>query len=387
MQRHSIGLDVDPVATAVASAKTHRYQPARLRTSAQTVIESAQLYARPESEYKKMMFEDLSDSEFESEQSELTDFIPAIPNLNHWFRRYVVVDLANIRRAIARAPIPATHGKFFNAVFASIIRNSSNADPVPVSGLEVTAHMKRLEEQGRLINPFALFSKAMTKALDAAEGLYKATVKSVSTRVMLGDAVHLGDHISRVVDAVITSPPYHGAVDYYRRHKLEMFWLGLTTNHQQRLQLLDKYIGRPQVPQRDSLLKSAVLRNTLAKEWESRIREVSAKRADSFRHYILAMTRVFEGLSQLLKHGSPAVFVVGHSSWNSAEIPTSTLFEELAGDWFHLENLLSYPVKNRYMSYTRHNGADILTEYVLVLRRSTAASGEEQFCQVPEKES
>jgi|ERR1700680_2861629 len=173
---------------------------------------------------------------------------------------------------------------------------------------------------------------------------------------------------------------YHGAVDYYRRHQLEMFWLGLTTNQGERLKLLDKYIGRPSVPQRDALLSDDQLRTTLAIAWDQRIREISPTRANAFRHYMLAMTRVLEGLSSLLRPRSPALLVVGHSCWNSAEIPTTDLFEELAGERFNLDDVFSYPVKNRYMSYSRHNGADISTEYVLLLRRSTAKRSQLTRC-------
>jgi hypothetical protein len=89
---------------------------------------------------------------------------------------------------------------------------------------------------------------------------------------------------------------------------------------------------------------------------------------------MIAMSLTFEHLRELLPCGAPAVFVVGHSTWNSAEIPTTGLFRELAGPSFQFEDLLSYPVKDRYMSYSRHNGANISTEYVLVLRRVVAPS-------------
>jgi SAM-dependent methyltransferase len=372
MERHSIGLDVDPIAVAVAAAKVHRYPSSELLASASVVLKSANANARSHSDYERLTFEDISESEFDRKARTLADFIPAIPNLRHWFRLYVVIDLANLRRAITTALIPLDHRNLFMVVFASIIRNCSNADPVPVSGLEVTAHMKRRDKEGRLINPFFLFSKAMARTLTAVDQYFHATTSSISAQVLIADAVHLENYNLCSVDAVITSPPYHGAVDYYRRHQLEMFWLGLTANQGDRLMLLDKYIGRPSVPQRDPLLKADQLRTKLAIEWDQRIREVSPPRANAFRHYMLAMTRVFEGLSFLLRSRSPALFVVGHSCWNSAEIPTTDLFEELSGESFNLENVFSYPVKNRYMSYSRHNGADIAVEHVLLLRRSTA---------------
>jgi hypothetical protein len=63
------------------------------------------------------------------------------------------------------------------------------------------------------------------------------------------------------------------------------------------------------------------------------------------------------------------LFVVGHSSWNGDQIPTTQPLTELAAPDFRLGELLHHPVRNRYMSYTRMNGADINTEHVFVLKR------------------
>jgi hypothetical protein len=84
------------------------------------------------------------------------------------------------------------------------------------------------------------------------------------------------------------------------------------------------------------------------------------------------MHRFFGSLSTRVRTNGVALLVVGHSTWNKAEIPTTALFRELAGDSFSLEQVLTYPVKNRYMSYDRRNSASIDREYVLVMRRTTA---------------
>jgi hypothetical protein len=280
----------------------------------------------------------------------------------------VIIDLAWIRQAIDTADVPKHHRDFFSVVFASIIRSASNADPVPVSGLEVTKWMIERNRAGRIVNPFALYVTAQTKALEAARSFTEKAKASSTAEVFIGDATRIGDTITGQVDAVITSPPYHGAVDYYRRHQLEMYWLGLTANHAERLTLLNKYIGRPKVPQSHSFVQSS-LETKLAKSWESRIRNVSGKRADAFHHYIAALGSFFNGLGGHLPSGAPAVLVVGHSDWNGTKIPTTRLFEELSGDAFTLNEVWYYPVKNRYMSYERHNNASISREYVLVLRR------------------
>jgi len=369
--RDSIGIDVDPVAVLVAEAKVHRYQLPRLRKSATALMNELRAMRRTPAEYSRRMFTDLSKGKYEEEVARVQDWVPAVPNLFHWFRRYVLVDLARIRRTIDGIDVPATHKLLFWVVFASIIRGSSNADPVPVSGLEVTAYMKHREAAGRLVDPFALFEKALRRALGSCEEFTKRSRPDVQAKARLGDAARLADYVTGPVDAVLSSPPYHGAVDYYRRHQLEMFWLGATETADDRLVLLQDYIGRHNVAARHPYVADAVLEAELARRWEQRIRRVSEERANAFRHYLVAMAKFFENLAPLLRPGAPTLLIVGHSTWNKSRIPTTGLFREIAGQAFRLEDVLWYPVKNRYMSYARRNGANIDKEYALVFRRTS----------------
>jgi hypothetical protein len=368
--RPSVGFDVDPLSVLVANAKVSRFQSKSLQSNSKTLVASLQEARRPGADYKRLMKEDLSDAQYDAELQDVAQHVPAIPNLLHWFRRYVVVDLAHIRRSIDSLACSANHQQFFRVVFASIIRRASNADPVPISGLEYTAHMRQRDADGRLVDPFSLFETALQRAVEAVSSFTSASSRSgAHAKAFIGDATELTSHMTTPVDAVITSPPYHGAVDYYRRHQLEHFWLGLTETQGDRLGLLSQYVGRPKVPQRDRFVLDGVLTTALAKEWESRIREVAADRANAFKHYLVAMKKTFDGLASTIRIGGPVVMIVGHSSWNSSQIPTAQLFAEISQEWFDLEALLWYPVKNRYMSYSRHNDANIETEYVLVLRR------------------
>jgi DNA methylase len=368
--RSSIGIDVDPVAIIVARAKVHRYRILHLRQSASAVLSALRKHYRSQDEYINRKFNDLTESEYESEVTPLRAWVPAIPNLFHWFRRYVIIDLARIRQTIEEAAVPRSHRLLLQVVFASIIRNSSNADPVPVSGLEVTSHMKQRDAGGRIVDPFAMFERALNRAIEACEAYVTRACRIDKAKAMLGDATRLGKYLHEQVDAVITSPPYHGAVDYYRRHQLEMFWLGHTKTVDDRRALLRTYIGRPKAPSSHPYVAGSTVKTALAKEWENRIREVSTERANAFRHYMVAMSMFFESLAEHVTPTAPIVLIVGHSTWNKSEIPTTDLFAEIAVGKFELQEALWYPVKNRYMSYTRHNDADISTEHVLVFRQA-----------------
>ena len=231
--------------------------------------------------------------------------------------------------------------------------------------------MKKLDAEGRLVNPFDMFLRAAEKGLSAAESYWRASDAMSRISVFQADATSLSSRLVNRVDAVITSPPYHNAVDYYRRHQLEMFWLGFTESHAERLELLPKYVGRSSVRRRDPLLQRQGELGPLSTHWHERIRAVSNNRADAFVHYMISMKDVFDQLAAVVGSGAPVILTLGHSEWNGSRIPTSDLFVEIAGDSYHLEDRLWYPVKNRYMSYGRRNGANIDQEYVLVFRRSS----------------
>lgn len=364
--RNARGTDLDPVAVFVSRVKTRRYRMRHLRATAGRLLESLERYERPKQEYEERQHVDLTMHEAERERGCL--WMPDIPRMEHWFRRYVAVDLARVFDCIHRLAMPTSHRAFLRLCFASILRASSNADPVPVSGLEVTSYMLRRDEAGRIVNPFELLRIAVRKGLDAAEEYCGA----VSGRVVVGASVANATNLSgrmRGVDVVITSPPYHNAVDYYRRHALEMYWLGFTQTHEARLALKGEYIGNAKVRQSHPFLRGDNGLPPRAARWERRIRRVSDGRANSFKHYIVSMQRVFSRLHAVLRPEGRAVFVVGRSAWNGIDLPSTELFAEISGDGFRVVEHLWYPVKNRYMSYARHNGANINREDVLVFER------------------
>jgi len=368
--RHAIGSDVDPVAVFVAKIKTHRFRPNHLRASWNLLRSLLEPASRSTGEYEERRFIDISIAEYERTLSHERLWVPSIPNLMHWFRRYVVIDLARILNRIELVMIPETHRAFFRLMHASIIRNASNADPVPVSGLEVTTYMKKRDAAGRMINPFELFRKVTERGLLAVEAYWEASSAASHVSALQLDARSVCTQLRRQVDAVITSPPYHNAVDYYRRHQLEMFWLGFTKTHADRLDLLPRYIGRPRVRKADPILQRSQELGSIAAVWYERMQEVSYERASAFAHYVLSMKDVLSQLAVVVRSGNPAIFVLGHSEWNGSKIPTSELFMEIAGDLFRLTDRFWYPVKNRYMSYGRHNGSGINEEHVLVFTRN-----------------
>ena len=368
--RYAVGSDLDPVSVFVSRVKSHRYDTNRLSRSSRILSEKLAGLRRSNDEYYARRFQDITSEELAEILQNENLWVPDIPNLFHWFRRYVLLDLARIRRTILQLQVPRTYKDFFLLCFASIIRASSNADPVPVSGLEVTSYMRRKESMGRVIDPFTLFDRSVTKALKSSAEYRGKANRTSKISVIQVSALKLCNRFRRAFDAIITSPPYHNAVDYYRRHKLEMFWLGFTETQADRLALMRGYLGRSNISQGQANLYRNYELGALASEWESKIRALSVERANAFRHYVVSMKMVFGQFARILKNEKPVVMVLGHSRWNGTEIPTVDLFAELAASKFKITDYAWYPVRNRYMSYSRRNGASIDQEHVLVMRKS-----------------
>ncbi len=229
--------------------------------------------------------------------------------------------------------------------------------------------MRRKDAAGRVIDPFKLFDDVVLKSCAAVADFAERTPDFVKTKVLQGDAraLPLGGDVQ--VDAVITSPPYQNAVDYYRRHTLEMYWLGFTKSIHERHELRPRYIGRSAVPKAQAFAEDD-LPGKQSGVWERRIRrESTPQRADAFRHYMVSIAKALGEMAKVLKPCGHAVVVVGNSRWNETQIPTCSLVAEAAEAHFDLADYLWYPLKNRYMSYARHNRASIDKEYVLILTR------------------
>jgi adenine-specific DNA methylase len=229
--------------------------------------------------------------------------------------------------------------------------------------------MRRLEAKGRRIDPFDLFLRRVLRELTGMRELWEECPHDATVRTLRGDATALKRTLnSHKFDVAITSPPYNNAVDYYRRHNLEMYWLGCVSTHEDRLALAPSYLGRSSVrknhPRLSTKFESKYVSNLVA-----HARQISPSRERSIIHYCASMARSFEGIAAVLKPRGKAIFVVGNSKWNGRRVRATRLLIELAKDNFKLIECFSYASKNRYMSYDRHNGADINREYVVVLER------------------
>lgn len=82
--RAAFGWDVDPLAVFVAYAKTRRYDPQQLEVALEEVLKVGETLSRGAVEHERLMFDDIDEERYAVELAGL--WVPAIPNLFHWFR-------------------------------------------------------------------------------------------------------------------------------------------------------------------------------------------------------------------------------------------------------------------------------------------------------------
>lgn len=370
----SVGIDIDPLACLVSSAKASPIDPRRLREGKERIFASFGSLANAHSIQERRPDSDIGQTRFEKELKNLN--CPPIPNITHWFRRYVIVDLARLFAAIQNAELGPSRRRFFEACAAAIIRRVSNADPDPVSGLEVTSIQKK-RNSTRTIRVFEEYSLKVDQAIQGMSAFweaYRAGGSGAKASLLEGDALHMARLLqshrlaSGGVSLVITSPPYCRSVDYSRRHKLEMYWLGLVRDPQEHIQLTHKFIGRRLVRVSDwgGSGKTGVGQ---VDDLVERIERRDVNNARTTRHYFWSIDQWLSQLQEVLTRRGKAVIVLGNSVCCGVPIATSDIVAEMGAERFKLIRRFSYALRNHYMQYGLWNGDGIKEDHVLVFER------------------
>jgi hypothetical protein len=329
----------------------------RFEAFVQSMLDWTKRHERPD--YGLYASNDLATRKYKAPKVLLAEPLAIVES---WFRRYVIEDLGKIRDYIERVSPDGPTRDVALLAFAAILRNCSIADPVPVSGLEYTKRMRELDDAGRVVNAFALFRKAALRTsqsyLEYATLADRGTSRVVRTDCTRSWPLQRGT-------LVLTSPPYLNAVEYSRRHKLEYLWLGLVTSGAVLRTLPANYIGHRAWGK--DRLEDVSMDDRFLDRLRLDLRSIDYRRARAYIRYCAQMRMVFSRARCVLPRRGRFVAVIGRSRVRDYVVPTDEVIVRLASQ-FDLEERHTYTLKNRYMSYSRHNGADISEEHILVFR-------------------
>ena len=368
--RRAIGSDLDPFSSLIASSKCSPPTLAEFKRSASRLTEWTFASERRMHTYKRLAAGDICLSYYRRSKRGLN--IPEIPRIEHWFKRYVIIDLARIWRRMVRQRVNAQTKQFLKMTFASILRLCSNADPDTLSGLEVTRRMRERLSKGRRLNPFELFRNRLDRNIAMLEDFWQRVDASEhrpqSASIRKASAIDLALESRDLPTLILTSPPYCSAVDYHRRHLLEHYWLRLIKSEASAKELRTGYIGRRNYVYGNSRQLLDNLPDDVSRHLGSCLNHLEGEnhRARSIVQYFIEMARWLQLVSTQLAPGGRLVLVVGNSTVRGKPIPTADLLGELAPNKLSLENRFSYVLRNRSMQYSRWNHANVATENVLV---------------------
>jgi site-specific DNA-methyltransferase (cytosine-N4-specific) len=252
--------------------------------------------------------------------------IPNIPNLDHWFSQEAQLVIANLVASINEAP-PACQ---------DILRVSLSSILVRVSNQESDTRYAAIDKNISSEYIYSIFQTAAHRTIKAlAERTYFLSATKVIERNTLDLQI---DEIGQKVGAIITSPPYPNAYEYWLYHKYRMWWLGHDP-----LSVKAQEIGA-----RAHFFKT----NPHTEE-----------------DFLCQMSKTFELISSVLIPDGYACFIVGRSKIHGKIIDNAKIIEDAASKFgfytlSRTERVIAAGRKSFNLSH-----ANIKTETILVLSR------------------
>jgi 16S rRNA G966 N2-methylase RsmD len=372
----SFSLDVDPVSAFFINVKTTPIATATLVAAWQRLSKSFESFRRSEREIEIRKFRDIRIDAMREDLAsvEASDF----ERLTYWFRRYALVDFARIDHAIWNGGLPHRSDvvrRFFLGCLLSSIRRISFADPSPVSGLEITKHMKERIENGYSIDVFGEFERRVELAIQRMDN-YTAYLHAKGTyntptyceQADCADLLKLNLARAFKADLIFFSPPYCNAIEYWRRHRLEYF-LGRFLDEKGAIALHRKSIGRTTVGETAKDLPKLGYPPT-DKLQEALLEKQRPHKARVLWQYFNDMKKRLEVFRDYLPSRGHCIIVVGDSETGGMRIPTARtivwLGEQLG---FNHIKTSRYKIKNRVMQFPVKSNSKIERESIIVLQK------------------
>ena len=321
LKRHAVGIDANPLATAISRAKTTSLEESEFREledhrdSCQRVVE--------------MIDPGVNDLFHQGTPFESSAWRPANNLCDFWFEPHVVEELAEVRHLIGQIPADAPRN-LASVAFAAIVVSVSKQD-------SDTRYVRRHKavEPGDTVRRYV---SQLDAAMAAVRKLDELLEERFTCTVVDADTLSAPD--TAPFDLVVTSPPYPNAYSYHLYHRSRLLWLGYD-------------------PERFKSIEIGSHRKYSAK---SRNRATE----ETFRQ---EFERIFDWLRDRMRRQAYACFVIGDSTLDGTLIDNSTLLAEVGkAAGFAEVARIRRNIAPRRKAFNPKIGK-IRTENVLVLRK------------------
>lgn len=299
------GIDLNPIACLISRVKTTPLPPNLLEDCARRIIVKAK--------------EQLTADEIQ---------LPAIPNVNHWFKLAVQKALAVLIDQINQTE-PLSIREALQVALSSIIVQVSNQDG--------DTRYAAIEKDVSIEDVLTRFEKAVFTVSKATSSLSDNLFRSLGHATVINRDILtiLPEELPTNVGLVITSPPYPNAYEYWLYHKYRMYWLGMDPIT----------VRRHEIGARPHYFK---------------------KNHQDERDFEQQMGHCFRLLSQVMRLGAKACFLVGRSIIHGRVIDNAALLQRAAQPYgFAMEGIVQRDIPTTRKTFNPMHGG-INQEHLIV---------------------
>jgi hypothetical protein len=371
LKRPALGVEINPLARLISKVKTTVLNEEEINKSLIKI---------------KNIYEKVNKKDYE---------IPSFTNIDLWFSKKAKLQLAKLKFSIAKVKLNDNYRDFFWLSFSKIIRKVSKADPHipppvvlkpikyknnPKEYQKLKAYLKAVENP----NIWLLFEKSvkensklsiLNKLTELVNNKIDAKIISDNAKDISIDKIRPCGNITKnggiklsdeSIDIILTSPPYLTAQKYIRSTKLELLWLGYSSEELSKLER--KTIGSEYVTKSTPICLLNI--ESIDKLLEA-VYKKSKPRGIMVYEYFANMKIVLSELYRVLKKEGYAIFVMGDNVVLKKHIKTYNLLTNLAESIGFKELLtLKDKIRNRSM-ITKRNGTGgiIRNEFIIILKK------------------
>ena len=291
MGRHSVGVDINPVAVLITKAKITPIDPQKIEKAFAILKTKLDTYSK--------------DTKVKA---------PEHKRIDYWFKPEEKRKLAFIFAEISKLKDQDIRD-FFYCGFSNILKNCSiwlqksnkptrdlnkkPSDPIPTFYKQIKMMMRGNTQFYELLKN--------KNHLEIPSQVYCTDARTIPVK-------------DNSVSLIVTSPPYVTSYEYADLHQLTALWLEYTKDLSD---FRKRFIGTSYHNKKDLVLNSELaekIRNELLKKDKKTAEEVST--------YFSEMNQVFAEMRRMLKKGGKTCIVIGNTSLKGVEILNAEVFAE-----------------------------------------------------------
>ncbi|MEM3551767.1 MAG: DNA methyltransferase [Candidatus Bathyarchaeia archaeon] len=303
LQRHTLGLDINPVAYLITKAKTTCIEPHKLKKAV--------------SDFFQMLDANLKNNGMLQRIAQS----PNYERIKFWFPEENMTELAHILSIIEEIGDEKIRN-FLLCGFSHVLKKCSKW------GMH---SIKPYIEKGKQIpKPIPIFKRHIKHMLKKNAEFYQALPKKVRENINEYAKVHLGDCRNIPVQDeqiafIVTSPPYVTSYEYADIHQLTILWLYPETQFPE---FRKKFIGTSQP--KDPPIRE--LYSQIANQIIDQLKQKDTKHgyATAVFNYFAEMQQALEEFHRVLKPKGKAAIIIGNTRLGGVNILNAETITETA---------------------------------------------------------